>query len=253
MKRIPIILLLFTLVACSSPVEKYIENDFARVVRENALDEEVQNEINRVVNELENMADVANPEAKEAKELAAKANKLNQEITSRLSSYKRTGSYSYIINIGHDVENFEAMSAKARKLEKKAKPYTDHKNKQIKSLVDAFHNVDTKALMNSQDLVKNESVTVENIFNQAFGDPANMVSLSEEELSNLASAYMTNYFVDNPTKSVLAYKFQKNSDRLYIKLSDETQYFLSAIECGNGEYSYQYIQTNDPFQGAATN
>ena len=99
MKRIPIILLLFTLVACSSPVEKYIENDFARVVRENALDEEVQNEINRVVNELENMADVANPEAKEAKELAAKANKLNQEITSRLSSYKRTGSYSYIINI----------------------------------------------------------------------------------------------------------------------------------------------------------
>ena len=65
--------------SCSSPVEEYIKNDFARVVREDALAEEMQSEINRVVELLENMADEANPDAKKSKELAAKANKLERD------------------------------------------------------------------------------------------------------------------------------------------------------------------------------
>ena len=88
--------------SCSSPVEEYIKNDFARVVREDALTEEVQSEINRVVSLLENLADEANPDAKQSKELEAKAKKLEREIETRMNNYNRTGSYSYIVNIYND-------------------------------------------------------------------------------------------------------------------------------------------------------
>lgn len=238
--------------SCSSPVEEYIKNDFARVVREDALAEEMQSEINRVVGLLENMADEANPDAKKSKELAAKANKLEREIKSRMDSYNRTGNWSYIVNIMGDAEKCDEMSATAKRLAKKAKPYTNHKDVQIKNLAQALSDVDAETLMNSQDLVKDDSVTVEHIFKTAIGVPANMISLSGEELENLAVAYLTNYFIDNPTPNVLAYKFQKDNDRWYITLSDETHYFLSAIKYGKGEYSYQYVQTNDPFSSNPT-
>ena len=238
--------------SCSSPVEKYIENDFARVVREDALSEEVQSEINRVVSLLEHMADEANPDAKQSKELAAKAKKLEKEIKTRLDNYNRTGSYSYIVNIYYDAEECDEMSAKAERLAKKAKPYTNHKDKQINLLSQALSDIDAETLMNSQDLVKNDSVTVEYLFKSAIGVPSNMISLSEEKLEDIAIAYLTNYFIDNPTQTVLAYKYQKENDRWYITLSDDTQYFLSAIKSGKGEYVYQYVKTDDPFSTSAT-
>lgn len=238
--------------SCSSPVEEYIKNDFARVVREDGLDVEVQNEINRVVGILGEMADEANPDAKQSRELAAKADKLLREIKSRMNSYERTGSYSYIINIAIDADRCDEMSAKAQRLANKARPYTNHKDKQIKSLVQAFGSVDARTLMNSQDLVKDDSVTIEHIFNNAIGTPANMITLSEEDLEDIATAYLENYFVDNPTQTVLAYKYQKDNDRWYITLSDDTQYFLSAIKYGKGEYAYQYVQTDNPFATGTT-
>lgn len=246
-KYVLICLLLLTVVSCTSPVEDYIKNDFARVVREVALVDEVQNEIDRVTVKLEELADEANPEAKQAKELKAKASKLEKEIKSRMDSYNRTGSYSYIINIAYDAEECDEMYAKAKRLEKKSKPYTNHKNKQIGTLSEAFRNVDAKSLMNSENLVKNDSVTVEYIFNQVIGKPANMSNLSEKEIEDIVVAYMTNYFIDNPTPTVSAYKFQKENDRWYITLSDEIQYFLLAIKQDNGEYAYQYVKTENPF------
>lgn len=252
MKRISIIALLFFAVSCSSPVEKYIKNDFARVVREDALDDEVQDEIDRMVALFEDLADKANPDAKQAKELKAKADKMEREIYSRMDSYKRTGSYSYIINIVNDADECEAMQARANSLAKKAKPYTNHKDKQIKSVVQGLSNVDAKALMNSADLIKNDSVTVEFIFDKVFGTPAKMANPSDTEIEELALAYMTNYFIENPTQTVLAYKYQKKEDRWYIQLSNETQYFLSAIKYGKGQYSYQYVQTDDPFSATTS-
>lgn len=252
MKRISIIALLFMAVSCSSPVEKYIKNDFARVVREDALDEEVQDEIDRLISLFEDLADKANPDAKQAKELKAKADKMEREIYSRMDSYNRTGSYSYIINIVNDADECDAMQARANSLAKKAKPYNNHKDKQIKSVVQYLNNVDAKTLMNSSNLVKNDSVTVELLFDKVFGTPAKMANPSEQDLEDLTVAYMTNYFLDNPTPTVLAYKFQKKEDRWYITLSDETQYFLSAIKYGKGEYSYQYVETDDPFSNSSS-
>lgn len=248
MKRISIIVLLFFAVSCSSPVEKYIKKDFARVVREDALDEEVQDEIDRLVALFEDLADKANLDAKQARELKAKADKWEKEIYSRLESYKRTGHYSYIINISNEADECDAMHVRANSLARKAKPYTNHKDKQIMRVVQYLCNVDAKALMNSTDLVRNDSITVEFIFDKVFGTPSMMANPSEEELEDLAVAYMTNYFLDTPTPTVLAYKFQKKDDRWYITLSDDTQYFLSAIKYGKGDYSYQYVETDDPFQ-----
>ena len=51
---------------------------------------------------------------------------------------------------------------------------------------------------------------------------------------------------------MLTYKFQKKEDRWYIQLSNETQYFLSAIKYGKGQYSYQYVQTDSPFLNSSS-
>ena len=64
---------------------------------------------------------------------------------------------------------------------------------------------------------------------------------------------MTNYFAENQTQTVVAFKFQEKEDRWYIQLSNDTQYFLSAIECGDGKYSYKYIQVDDPFSIGSEN
>jgi hypothetical protein len=231
--------------ACSSPVEKYIVNDFARVVREDGLDEELKVEANRLSSALNDLAAEANPEAKEAKELAAKAKKWEQEIMTRLNNYKRTGDYSYIINIYNDGEQCEAMAAKANRLANKARPYEKHKEKQIKAFVDALDEVDGVSLMNSADLEKDDSVTVQYVFNHVVGTPAKMVTASEETLDSLATVVLTNYFIENPTPTVKAHKYQKDKKCWYITLSDDTHYYLNAIKCDNGEYDYEYEEAEN--------
>lgn len=240
MKRLSIFALCALMAACSSPVEKYIVNDFARAVREDGLEEEVQAEAILFSSMLNDMADEANPEAKEAKELAAKAKKWEQEIMTRLNNYKRTGDYSYIINIYDDGEQCDAMAAKAERLARKARPYEKHKERQIKAFIDALGDVDGISLMNSTDLVKDDSVTVQYVFNHVIGTPANMITASEETLDSIATVVLSNYFIDHPTPTVKARKYQKDKKCWYITLTDDTHYYLNAIKCDNGEYDYEY-------------
>lgn len=245
MKKLSILALCALMAACSSPIEKYIVNDFARVVREDGLEEELQAEATRLAAELNDLAAEANPEAKEAKELAAKAKKWEQEIMTRLNNYKRTGDYNYIINIYNDGEQCDAMAAKANRLANKARPYEKHKDKQIKAFVDALGEVDGVSLMNSTDLEKDDSVTVQYVFNHVVGTPANMVTASEETLDSLATVVLSNYFIDNPTPTVKAHKYQKDKKCWYITLTDDTHYYLNAIKCDNGEYDYEYEEAEN--------
>ena len=245
MKKLSILALCALVASCSSPVEKYIVNDFARVVREDGLQDELQAEVTHLSSMLNDMAAEANPEAKEAKELAAKAKKWGQEIMTRLNNYKRTGDYSYIVNIANDAENCDAMEAKANRLANKARPYEKHKEKQINAFVDALGDIDGVSLMNSTNLVKDESVTIQYVFNHVIGTPANMVTASEETLDSIATVVLTNYFIDNPTPTVKAHKYQKDNKCWYITLSDDTHYYLKAIKCDNGEYDYEYQEAEN--------
>lgn len=242
MKRISILVLCAMTAACSSPVEKYIVKDFARVVREDSIEEELQAEATRLSSALNDLAAEANPEAKE---LAAKAKRWEQEIMTRLNNYKRTGDYGYIINIYNDGEQCEAMAAKANRLASKARPYEKHKEKQIKAFVDALSEVDGVSVMNSTALEKDDSVTVQYVFNHVIGTPAHMVTASEETLDSLATAVLVNYFIDNPTPAVKAHKYMKDNKYWYITLTDGTHYYLNAIKCDNGEYDYEYEEAKN--------
>lgn len=246
-KYIVILFLCLFASACSSKVEKYIKSDFAGVVRKDGLETEMQTEISRITDLLEGMADVANPDEKTSRELLAKYKKMGQDITSRLNSYKRTGDYNYIWGIAQDAEECDALKVKADRLAQKARPYTKHKDKQIKALVAAFNEVDAEALMDSASLVKNDSISVEYIFNHILGVPANMVTASEDEIKEIATATLSNYFIDHPTPTVKAHKFQKDKDCWYISLSDDTHYYLRAIKCDDGEYEYDYTKAEDSF------
>lgn len=252
MKRLSTLALCALMAACSSPVEKYIVNDFARVVREDRLEEELQAEATLLSSMLDDMAAEANPEAKEAKELAAKAKKWEQEIMTRLNNYKRTGDYSYIINIYNDGEQCEAMAAKAERLAKKARPYEKHKEKQIKAFIDALGDVDGISLMNSTDLIKDDSVTVHYVFNHVIGTPANMITASEETLDSIAIVVLSNYFIDHPTPAIKAHKYQKDKKCWYITLTDDTHYYLNAIKCDNGEYDYEYEEAENSLSFSST-
>ena len=245
MKKLSILALCTLMAACSSPVEKYIVNDFARVVREDGLDDELEAEVNRLSAALNDLAAEANPEAKEAKELAAKAKKLEKELMARLNNYKRTGDYSYIYNIYPEVERGEAMSDKANRLANKARPYEKHKDKQIKAFMDALDEVDGLALLNSTELEKDDSVSVQYVFNHIIGTPADMVTADEETLDSLATIVLSNYFIDNPTPKVKAHKYQKDKKCWYITLTDDTHYYLNAIKCDDGEYDYEYEEAEN--------
>ena len=54
--------------------------------------------------------------------------------------------------------------------------------------------------MNSVSLVKNDSITVENVFKNVFGSPAAMATPSEKEIEDFALALMTNYFAETKLK-----------------------------------------------------
>lgn len=239
-------------VACSSPVEDYIKNDFARTVREDGLDEEIAAEAGRWADLLGEMAAQANPDAKEAKELAAKGKRMEQEIYTRMNNYKRTGDYSYIINIYNDGEECEAIQAKANRLAKKAKPYETHKDKQIKAFTDAMKSVDGVSLMNATAGEKNEMVEEEFIFAHLIGTPKKMATLSTDSLGTIATAVLAQYFSEHPTPTVKAFKYQKNNERWYVSLSDDTHYFLQATKCEDGTYDYVYTKTDDPFSGMSS-
>ena len=238
--------------ACSSAVEKYIQNDFARTVRENGLEAEMHTEISSLTATLEEIADTVNPDEKTSREMLAKYKKMGQEIESRLKSYKRTGNYDYIWGIAQDAEECDALKVKADRLASKARPFTNHKNKQIKAFVSALKQVDAKALLNEENLVKNDSITVEYIFKHIIGGPNEMVTASEEELESVATAFLTNYFIDHPTPTIKTHTFQKDKDCWYISLSDGTRYYLRATKCDNGEYEYDYIPAEDAFSNGAS-
>lgn len=247
MKNIAIVTILLLATACSSPVEDFIKNDFTRTVRENALEKEIETEVERIVTQMELMALEANKEAKEGEELMAKAQKMKKEIESRLDSYSRTGNYRYIINIAYDEEECNALYAKAQRLKKKAKPYTDHALRQIEAFAYSLANVDSKAIMNSANLVKDDSVTLEYIFNKVVGVPSAFVNPEAEELESIAVAVLTNYFIDNPTPVVIFSEYQKKNGYWSIKLSNEKHYLLRATKCNDGEYDYEYKEVEDSF------
>ena len=213
MKKLSILALCVLAASCSSPVEKYIVNDFARVVREDGLRGEIGTEAARWSSMLNDMAADANPEAKEAKELSAKGKRMEQEIKTRLINYKRTGDYNYIINIYNDGEECEAILAKAKRLANKSRPYEKHKEKQIKAFVEALTEVDGLSLMNSSDIVKDDSVTVEYVFRHVIGVPDNMVTASEETLESIATSVLSNYFAEHPTATVKAHKYHDKQPR----------------------------------------
>lgn len=247
MKNIAIIALLLLATACSSPVEEYIKNDFSRIVREEGLDEEVEAEIERIIAQMKEMAVEANPDAKESEKLMAEYQRIKRDVESRMSSYERTGNYNYIIGIAGDAEKGDALYAKAQRLKKKVKPYINHVDKQVDAFTEALSCVEHETMMNSTNLVKNDSVTMEYIFNNVIGVPESFANPGEEELENIAVAVLTNYFIDNPTPVVKISKYQKDDENWYIKLSNDRHYLLNAIKCDNGEYDFEYKEVDDSF------
>lgn len=234
-------------VACTSPAEKYIQNEFATDVRLDALDDEMDNAIASIVCSLNDMSEEANPDAKESKRLAQSYEKAKRDIETRVNNYQRTGSYSYIINIYGDAEKAEADYAKSQRLKKKAQPYINHTKKQVDALTKAIKALDSKKLMLSTTLVKNDQVSMEYIFNNIIGSPAAMANPTAEEIDSIALATLTNYFVENPTPTVKAYEFKKNNDQWYVILSNDAEYFVRAIECSNGEYDFRYAKVESAF------
>lgn len=247
MRNIAIIALLLLATACSSPVEEYIKNDFSRIVREEGLDEELEAEIERIIAQMKEMAVEANPDSKESEKLMAEYQRIKRDVESRMSSYERTGNYNYIIGIAGDAEKGDALYAKAQRLKKKAKPYTDHALRQIEAFAYSLANVDSKAIMNSANLVKDDSVTLEYIFNKVVGVPSAFVNPEAEELESIAVAVLTNYFIDNPTSVVIFSEYQKKNGYWSIKLSNEKHYLLRATKCNDGEYDYEYKEVEDSF------
>ncbi len=251
MKRVlSIIVIALVAASCSSPVKRYIKKDFSRTVRENQLENEIKEETSRLSKTLSDMALDENPDAKQGQDLVAQAKKLEKEIYSRLKSYKRTGDYSYIYNIADDGEKCDAMMEKGERLLKKARPYINHKDKQIKALISAINEVDAEELMNMKDLEKAEDLTEEYIFNHVIGTPENMVTASSDEIKSISEDYLTNYFIANPTPTVKGCKYRKDDDSWFISLSDGKCYTLHAIKVGGGEFLYNYSEAEGLISGA---
>ena len=239
MRNVSIALLCLIVASCSSPVEKYIKNDFARVVREDGLKEEIKNEENRFVDALEEMVSAACPEQKASQELMAQFKKMESDITSRLNSYKRTGDYGYIYGIGADVDKAEAIEAKANRLSQKARPYINHKTKQIKAFRKSFENLDGLEILYADDNVKIDSVE-QSIFKSIIGYPDNMITASPAQMEESAEQALKSYFAEHPTPTVKTHKYKKDSKCWFITLSDGSKYLLSATKTDDGEYEYEY-------------
>ena len=247
MKQIFFALLVVCAVACSSPVEKYIENDFAHVVRQDNLDNEIKDEIKRITDSLTNLSKTLYPEIKEYSTLKAQADRMEKDLRTRVANFNRTRNYKYIVNIGPDNDKYMAIRAKANKAGNKARPFTNHQSKQMKALKAAMNEVDAKALLNTPELEKNATMTMEYILTNLVGAPNNLAKPTAEDVKLFAKELITSYLVDNPTPTIKAYNFQKEQKIWYVSLTDGTQYFLSAIKCEDGSYDYQYKVTDNPF------
>lgn len=234
-------------VSCTSPAEKYIQNEFATTVRLDAIEQEIEGEVANIVTSLNEMAEEANPDAKESKRLAQSYEKAKRDIESRLNKYNRTGDYGYIVGIYNDAEKAEANLAKSQRLKKKAQPYINHTKKQVDALVKALNAVDGEELLLSTTLVKNNEVSIDSIFTNIIGTPEALANPTEEEIERVALTVLTNYFVENPTPVVKAYEFNKSDDQWYVMLSNDAEYFVRAIECSNGEYEYRYSKAESNF------
>lgn len=101
--------------------------------------------------------------------------------------------------------------------------------------------------MLSTKLVKNNEISVDSIFNTLVGTPANMANPTKETIDSIALITLTNYFVENPTPTPKAYEFKESDDQWYILLSDDSEYFLKAIKCNDGEYDYRYSKIESDF------
>lgn len=210
-------------VSCTSPAEKYIQNEFATTVRLDAIEQEIEGEVANIVTSLNEMAEEANPDAKESKRLAQSYEKAKRDIESRLNKYNRTGDYGYIVGIYNDAEKAEANLAKSQRLKKKAQPYINHTKKQVDALVKALNAVDGEELLLSTTLVKNNEVSIDSIFTNIIGTPEALANPTEEEIERVALTVLTNYFVENPTPVVKAYEFNKSDDQWYVMLSNDAE------------------------------
>lgn len=244
MKNISIISLLFFIVACSSPVEDYIKNEFPRKVREDGITEEIRLEKARIYDSIVVLVAESNLAAKEAESAYAQYKAIKRDVETRVSKFNRTGNYSYIVAIAQDADKGEALYAKSQKLKKQAKPYTDHSSKQLKKLFQSLSSIDGESLMSYEDFVKTDSVTVGSIFSNVIGVPGCFANPSDEEIYNMAVAALKNYMVDNPTPTVKAYEHRED-DSWYILLSNDTHFLLHAVKCADGQYSYQYKKVDN--------
>lgn len=249
MKRLSIIAIaaLLFAVGCTSKVESYIHNEFPRVVRAEGLKKELSAEIKRMSTVLKEMATEADPNAKKGQALAAKANQMDKNISSRIDKFRRTGDYSYVSGIYNAVEAQEGVLSQSQSYKRKAQPYINHTNKQIKRLTTALNSIDALPLLSVENLAKVDSVGIEYVFTRLIGLPGDLANLEDAEVQTMAVAVLTNYLVDNPTPTIKSCEYREDMDNWDIVLSNDVHYTLNAIECSNGEYEYQYRLVADPF------
>ena len=230
--------------ACSSPVDKFIKDEFAHRVRVDNLVTEVQGVSDHYKQSLKEIAYEKNPQISEYEALDAQGKKMEKDIMSRLNAYKRTGDYSYIINIYPDGEKCEAIQDKARRLGNKVRPFLKHVEKQSKAFSGALSSVKAVELIDNDTAVE---IDENYVYDCLVGMLDSLKTPADEEIDTLALKVLSNYFNTHRTPSVTASKRQKNEDRWYVSLSDNTHYYVRAIKRDDGEYEYEYVQTSDSF------
>ena len=227
-------------VACTSPVETYIQNEFTTTIRLDGLNDEVDAEIENIVAILNRMSEDANLDAKESKRLAQSYEKAERDIETRYNNYKRTNNWIGFFSLSDAIDEANAVLAKSQRLKKKAQPYINHTKKQVDALTEALKSVDSKKLLLSANLVKNEEYSVERVFNIIIGTPSALAKPTKEDVDSIAQVALTNYFIENPTPTIKAYEFKKKNNHWQIILSNDTEYLMRAIKCIDGKYDYKY-------------
>lgn len=250
MKRLLYLLFLIVAVACSkSPVEEYINNDFAKVVRKDEFSDEFEKELDRMNDSLCSLIDtfttnVYSDEYNAAQQQLGvydnRLRKLNNPNSYDVYEVMRAWSWWQ-----DNWENYDDVSARFNSINKKVKDWKNQAKDNLSKLGDAIANVDIDSLLFAQELVKNDSISFKYLFAHTVGEPEMIVEPSEEELNNMAVSVLTNYLIEHPTPTVKAYKYQENN-KWYILLSNDRQFFLWATECEDGEFAYQYSETSHP-------
>ena len=248
MKRLSIILIaaLLFAVGCTSQAEKYIQNDFTRVVREDGLKKELDTEVKRITKALKSMSNSANPNAKKSQAMAAKYKKIAKSVNNRINSFNSTGNYYYLWGILGDAEAADNAYAQSQRLKKKAMPFMNHTNKQIKRFTAALNAIDAKALVNTPNLVKVDSINVEYIFKHLIGTPKEFAKPEDAEVESMAKVILTNYFAENPTPTIKSYEYKEDMANWHIVLSDDSHYTLNVVELSDGQLEYQYRLVTKP-------